>query len=560
VKIWGTIKRVLSTYSIEEKVISIIAGVLLVVFGIQWFSGVFQHSYFLPGEGGLYIEGILTDKPVLINPIYADFSDADRDISTLVFSGLTKYDPEKEAFVADLANLTISEDKKIYRFEMKDGIFWHDGEKLTVDDVYFTFHDVVQDPEMQNPVLKANFEGVEIKKIDEKNIEFVLQNPNSFFITNLNVGILPQHILGEMSLEEVLQSDFNFNPIGTGPYKMDGPLIAETDGIQRVSLKINESYYGELPKIEKIRFYIYPYLDFLVKEKNNINIIAKVPADLSEELQKSERFSFKSYELPQYTAVFMNMDSPVLQKDKVRLALQKAIDKEELMKLFKNKMRIDTPLLQLDQEDWIYKPNKEEAAGALFDSGYKMGDDVNDPYRKKSEGENLKLVMLVREYGEGTVIADENKALVDFLVNAWKEIGIEIEVNKEPVEVFNERIRSRDYDLVLTGQSLGYNLDTYSFWHSSQSNEAGLNLSNYRSFAADSLIERIRNTFDKEKKDALLEELAKAISKDIPAVFLYRPSYLFATDGKVKGIKLSGLAFPSDRFVNVSDWCIFCEP
>ncbi|MFC1748513.1 ABC transporter substrate-binding protein, partial [Pseudomonadota bacterium] len=353
-KLWSTTYRVLRTYNIEEKVISIIITILVVVVGVQGIIEAFEKGSFMPGEGGLYIEGILSDKPLVLNPVYSDFSDANREVNSLVFSGLTKYDPEKEAFVGDLAKLTISEDKQVYKFELKTGVSWHDGEPLTIDDVYYTFHDVIQDPEFQNPVLKANFEGVEIKKDDEKTIEFVLEKPNSFFITNLNVGVLPKHILGDLSVPEIAFSDFNASPIGTGPYKVESGVGVETDGRQRVSLESYSEYYGDLPKIEKIRFYIYPYTDFLLKEKSNINIISKVPADTLSELQESGRFTFEGYELPQYTAVFINMDSVVLQKEKVRVALQKAIDKEELMKMFNNKMAVDTPLLSLSQEDWIY--------------------------------------------------------------------------------------------------------------------------------------------------------------------------------------------------------------
>ena len=169
------------------------------------------------------------------------------------------------------------------------------------------------------------------------------------------------------------------------------------------------------------------------------------------------------------------------------------------------------------------------------------------------------MVLLVRYYGEGNLLAEETQKIADFLVAAWKDVGIEIDAQLEDLEAYNDRIRARDYDLLVAGQSLGYNLDTYSYWHSSQSNEAGLNLSNYRSFAADSLIERIRNTFDRETKEELLGDLAEVIAKDVPAIFLYRPSYVFASDDKVQGVQLTNLAFPSDRFINIADWCIFCE-
>lgn len=550
--------RVIRSYSIEEKVISLVLVVVVVALLIASVVDIFKRPEFFAGGGGFYTEGLINDRPTMINSVYADLSEANRDVSSLVFSGLTRYDPKVQAFVKDLADLSIDEEKTTYTFKLRDGVTWHDGEPLTAEDVYYTFHDVIQHPEFQNPVLKANFDGVEIKQIDESTIEFVLTQPNSFFITNLNVGILPKHILGGVPVAELPQSSFNLQPIGTGPYKVDSALELMNDGRQRVLLTLNENYYAEKPSIQNIRFHIYPDDESMKKEVGTLNIIARVPRSVKEEIDNNDRFSFQHYELPQYTAVFMNMESAVLKKDKVRLALQKALNKSDLLALFSDKMGVDTPVMGLDQSEWLYQPNVEEAQGALFDAGYKLDDEAeNDPYRKDSDGENLKFVLLIQQLNN-PVVAEDMQKTVNFLVESWKTIGVEIDAQFEPIDMFGERVQTRDYDLLLTGESLGYNLDTYSYWHSSQAGDAGLNLSNYRSFAVDALIEKVRDTFDNEEKAELIEQLAEVIATDVPAIFLYRPSYTFVTDRKVEGTSLENWVYPSDRFANVSEWCIGC--
>lgn len=556
---WKIFLRVLRSYNIEEKVISLIFLIILVLAFFQTFQEILKSPTLFAGEGGFYTEGIVNDKSTVLNPLYADFSDANRDISSLIFSGLTRYDPKSKSFVNDLANLTLSEDKKTYRFSMKDNLFWHDSQPLTVDDVYFTFHDVIQNEDYQNPVVRANFEGVEIKKIDDKTIEFKLNRPNSFFITNLSVGILPKHLLQNLNVAEMPYSSFNLKPVGSGPYKVDDKIEVLNDGRERVILSAWDKYYAVHPKIKNIRFNIYPTAESLIKERNTLNIVARVSKDFLEELKSTNRFSFMNYALPQYTAVFMNMDSSILAKDKVRLALQKAVDKTKLLAFFDNKAEIQTPLVALNQSEWSYKPDLEEAKGALFDSGYKVDKKAVDAFRRDSKGKILKLGLLVRKYDEGTALFEETKKLTDFLVSSWAEAGVQIEVQMEDLDTYNDRISKRDYDLLIAGQSLGYNLDIYSFWHSSQLSATGLNLSNYKSFAADSLIEKIRGTFDNEMKQQLFNELAKTIAQDIPAIFLYRPSYILATDNRVKGIDLLDWGFISDRFANISNWCINCK-
>lgn len=556
---WNALFRVIRSYSIEEKVISLVLALLVIGAAVSGVVEFFKNPGLFVDQGGTYTEGISSDKPVILNPLYVDFAEANREVSSLIFSGLTKYDPDLKAFVGDMADLTVNEEGTVYSFKIKDGIKWHDGEDFTADDVYFTYHDVIQHEDFQNPVIKANFDGVEINKTESGTVEFVLKKPNSFFITNLNVGILPKHLLENTAVADLPNDAFNLSPVGTGPYMVSQPVETGEEGVQRIFLGLNEKYYGIKPKIRNIRFHVYLGSDLLAKEKGTVNVIAKVPKEIMESIEEGDRFWFVNYELPQYTAVFFNMNNEVLKKEKVRIAMQKAVDKSELLKLLPNRTAVDTPLMELDQAEWLYKPNLEEANGALFDAGYKWNQEEGDQFRKNTDGENLKFVMLVKQLQEGTSAAEDMGKVVDFLITSWNKAGVEIEVQYVPSGEFEERVQKRDYDMLLTGESLGYNLDTYSYWHSSQADGNGLNLSNYKSFVADSLIEKIRKTFDLEEKEKLLKSLAEEISQDVPAIFMYRPSYVFATDNKVKNIKMENLAYPSDRFAGIADWCIECE-
>lgn len=557
-RLWKIFVRVLRSYSVEEKVISIIVFGIVVFVLAQTIVDAFKTPNIFNLEGRSFTEGIVSDRPVLINPLYVDFSEPARDISNLVFSGLSKYDPSKKAFVDDMAVLTISADRMTYHFVLKPNLVWHDGQPITADDVYFTFHDIIQNTAFQNPVLKLDFDGVEIKELDQETIEFKLKKPNAFFITNMNVGILPKHLLAEIPVDQLPTSQFNVKPVGSGPYKVDAPVEIFDDGRERVSLKIFENYYGDRPQINQIHFNIYPDFENLLKEIGTVNIIAKIPSSVLAEVQKLNRFSFMNYELPQYTAVFFNMENAALKQDKVRVGMMKAVDKQQLLSQFADKLAVDTPLLDLNQQDWIYKPNLQEAQGALYDSGYKIDKSKSQPYRLDKDGKQLSFVLLARAYDDQSM-ADETLKTTNFLKNQWAQLGINIDVQMVDNDTFLQRLQARDYDMALAGQSLGYNLDTYSYWHSSQATPKGLNLSNYRSFGADQLIEKIRDTFDPAEKDNYLKQLAKVIADDVPAVFLYRPKYSLATDNRVQGITLQNLAFPSDRFAGISQWCVVCK-
>ncbi len=547
---------VFKTYDYRDKFLSALALVVFLLMIIKLI--LFPYGLFGFGSMSIYTEGIVASKGIQnINPLFIDYNEADREVSRLVFSGLMKYDPVKRAVVDDMAVLTISADKTEYTFTLKEGMKWHDGEDVTADDVYFTFHDLVLHPSFQNEILKTNFAGVEIERIDEMTVKFTLENPNIFFISNLTTGILPEHILKNVDPFDLLQNDFNKKPIGTGPYMVTEPVEIFQNERTQLTLSRNPYHYDSLPEIEYMRFVVYPTMAQLLDDVNVVNGVVKVTGDYLVDFDNNRRFENIVYELPQYVAVFMNMDSKILKDDlKVRLSLQKAIDKDVLLDGDVDKKRVDTPLMELNQEEWEYQASVVEAQGALKDSGYtyQEGDTEKVGIRYDEDGNALELRMIARAYKEGTYQYEDALKTVDFLQDSWESIGFAIQVEFLPLAEFNDRIMARQYDLLLVGQNLGYNLDTYSYWHSAQATPLGQNLSNYRSFQVDSLIEDIRSTFDLEKKEMKLTELAEKLKEDVPAIFLYRPLYYYANDSKISGLSMDGVVFPSDRFSGISDW------
>lgn len=511
--------------------------------------------------GGAYSEGIIGQIKRL-NPLFIEFNQADRDISGLIFSGLSKYDPIQEKIVEDIATHTLSLDKKVYTFTLKENVTWHDGQPVTAEDIYFTYHDVIQHPDFPNPVLKSNLEGIEISILDQRSVEFKLKEPNSFFFTSLTVGLIPKHILSEIPVIDLIQHEFNLNPIGTGPYFLaEPPEINPNKQTAQIYLQAFPDYYGSPPYIQDLRFLTFPDEETLIKNKKSLNGLAKIASPEEwKKLKKDSRFQLYGYSLPQYTAVFINHESPFLKNQKTRLGLLKSIDKELLINQLGFKIRIDTPLLELNQEEWINRFDSKEAMGALYDSGWNFPAGNTNEIRQNKKGDSFSLRLIVRQFSENPVKANEQNQVLDFLIEAWRNIGVDVSAEELSNEDFNNRLQTRDYDLVLTGQSLGYNLDTYSYWHSSQASETGLNLSNYKSPIADNLIETIRRLFDPEEKAHKLEKLGEAIADDVPAIFLYTPVYYYAVDQNIKDVRIGTLGFPSDRLTNLPNWYIKVKP
>ncbi len=549
------LKRVLKSYTTRDIVFSSLSVIVFLLMILKMI--VFPYGMFGFGESNIFTEAMISRNGFQsLNPLFVDYNEPDREASRLIFSGLMKYDLNKMAIVDDMANLEISADKREYLFTIKDNIKWHDGKPFSVEDVIFTYRDIIMHPSFPNQILKANFAGVKIEQLNDKQLKFVLEKPNTFFISNLIIGILPKHKLSGVDPYNLIFDDFNKNPIGTGPFLMKEPVEKFKAGHMSLTLYKNPNFYGEKNEVEILRLISYLSMEDLLQNLTSINAVVKFSGKYFDFFNQNPRFSVVNYELPQFTSVFMNMESEFLKNKMVRLALQKAINKNEILANFSDKKVVDTPLMELDQSQWVYQSNLEEANGALKDAGFTYAESDIDKsgYRFNEEGKALELRFIVRHYNQGTVQYDETQAIVMYLINAWKSIGVDVLVEFLYDEDFEDRITRRDYDLLLVGQSMGYNLDTYSFWHSSQASPNGLNFSNYKSFAVDSIISDIRNTFENKKRQERLNDLAKHISDDVPAIFLFRPVYFYAFDKKVSGITLDSIVFPSDRYSNISNW------
>jgi len=184
-----------------------------------------------------------------------------------------------------------------------------------------------------------------------------------------------------------------------------------------------------------------------------------------------------------------------------------------------------------------------------------------DPYdiRINSSGDKLSLVLITSNS------PPQYKKIAEQIKKQWEPLGVHVSiVVPESRDKFEEKLLSRDYDILLFGQSLLDNLDSYPYWHSSGKQKLtgersdlrldAYNLSQYSSLEADTLLESIRQTSNESERSSSLEELREVLKNDVPAIFLYAPLYTFAYDKDVQGVALKNLSLHSDRFLTLHNW------
>jgi peptide/nickel transport system substrate-binding protein len=190
----------------------------------------------------------------------------------------------------------------------------------------------------------------------------------------------------------------------------------------------------------------------------------------------------------------------------------------------------------------------EEAINILERNGWARGSD--NIMIKKTKKEDYRL-----SFSISTSNAPELKSVANILKEEWEKIGAEIELRFFETGLLNQEvIRPREYDSLLFGEIVGRDFDLFAFWHSSQRNDPGLNIALYTNITADSLLEGIRTTSTRREKEDLYIEFEREIENDIPAVFLYSPDFIYATNKKIKGLSVGIVTTPAERFLHVDEW------
>ena len=546
-KIVGAIRNL----PITEKVLFFSAiSIFVISGGLLVFNANTNWQVEVPTHGGTLREGIV-GTPRFINPVLA-ISDADRDLTSLVYAGLTKASPEGE-YIPDLAeSYRISEDGTIYTFTLKDNLTFHDGEPVTTEDVAFTIQ-MAQDPLLKSPK-RVNWDGVAVNVLSDKEIQFILSDPFVPFIENTTLGILPEHIWNNITTDQFQFSQFNIDPIGPGPYKISSirynsggfPIYYELSPFKDYAL--GESY------IDRIIIRLYQNDTELVKafNENNVDAISGFSKEEFESLNLSESDEIIKTSLPRIFGLFFNQnENPVLLNKEVREALNVAVDRQDIVdKVFGEFAEsTDSPIPNFLEAEATTSP--ELARKTLEGAGWSINEETSIYERETDDGiERLSFTISTSNIPELVETAE-------LLQEQWRNIGAEVQVKTFETSDLNQNvIRPRDFEILLFGLVLGRNTDLHPFWHSSNRNDPGLNIAQYTNITVDKIVDDVRVTTDSAQRQDLFSSFIKELKKDMPAVFVYSPLFTYVLPEKVHYTSIGNVVLPSDRFNSVHQWYI----
>ncbi len=546
-------KHLVRRWSKLKEVRRFVIGWLVLVFvlalGVYIQSGGLTSYYMeeAPVAGGTYLEGVVGEFSSL-NPVFST-SAPDNAVTKLVFSSLLKYNDEN-ALVGDLAtSWEVDEGKVVYTVKLRNDAYWHDGQKVTADDVVFTYK-AIQHPDTASP-LAASWKGIKIQALDEYTISFTLPNEYTPFPHSLTNGIIPEHIFGNTPFEELRASDRNFKPVGSGPFKFRRLFSGEQRS--QVNLDKNENYYNQPPYIDE--FVILSYEDYAsMLDSFRSGELTAITALRSFDLEELSSLDYaEEYNFPLFNQVFifLNTQDPLLKDTTIRKALVYATDKNAIFSSLGGRYPIgDSPLLkdQLGYNEKLVQPktNIDKANELLDKAGWTRG---KDGVRIKGE-KQLEIDIVSQN-------SDEYPEVLAQVQKDWLKAGVVANLSLISDQEFTQNyIAPHDYQALIFGVTQGVDPDVFPYWHSSQAVKNGFNLSNYKSTEADETLEAGRTRSDPKLRTEKYKAFLEQWMADNPAIALYRPVFNYMVRSSVSGIEPINLATPVDRFNNVTEWAV----
>ncbi len=551
------LKKATRSFSLTERVIFLTFGTIFALSAFFMLLKV-NESFLVsvPVAGGELVEGTI-GSPRFVNPLLA-ISDADKDITALVYSGLLKATPDG-ALVGDLAErFEISEDGKTYTFFLRPDATFHNGTRVTTDDVEFTILKA-QDPTLKSP-RRANWDGVLIEKVSEQEIRFTLKQPYAPFIENTTLGILPRSIWKNATTDEFSFSEYNILAIGSGPYRVKS-VGRDSAGIpNEYVLKSFNDYMLGAPYISTLRIRFYGNENELAQalEQGDIESTSGLSANIIKEFE-SRGTEVEKAILPRVFGVFLNQnEASIFTNKEVREALDYSIDKEalvlDILSGYGTPINGPIPPKAYTAQEGTTTSAEDRIKGAqkiLEDAGWQKNSETGI-FEKKTKSGTLTL-----QFSLATGDALELKRAAAMIQETWEALGADIEVEIYETGDLNQNvIRPRTYNALLFGEIVGRDLDLYPFWHSSQRNDPGLNIALYVNNSVDKLLEEARSTTDRKIQMEKYKEFESIIKEETPSIFLYSPSFLYVIPQKVEKLSLGQLTIPGERFLNVHEWYI----
>lgn len=496
-------------------------------------------------EGGVLIDAITGEPSTLIYMVAGESASA--AITSNIFNKLLKYDANLDLEGELAESWQISSDNKTITFKLKPNLKWADGHALTSQDIMFTWK-AVTDEKTASPYAS---DYLLVKKAEAPDSQTFIVSYDQAYAPALDswagLQILPEHLLKNQDLHTTA---FARKPVGSHYYQLD-----KWNNGENLKLSRNPNAVLGQANIAQLVTRVIPdnSAQLLELMADNIDSMGLDPIKYSRIIPARPELENKLALYKElgnsYTYMGFNLKHKPFDDRRVRLAINYAIDKQEII-------------------DGVYL-----GLGINIASPYKPGTRWSNPnlapypYDLEKAKALLKEAGFVDTNGDGILERDGKPFSFEILTNQNKEreksavliqrklraVGIDVQIRAIEWASFISRfIKTGDFDAVILGWGLGLDPDQFNIWHSSQQQPGQFNFIGYNNAKVDTLLEQGRIELDADKRMAIYHEFARELLEDSPIIYLSAGYGLTAIHKRVKGIQTpvppAGVGYDSQKW------------
>ena len=422
-----------------------------------------------------------------------------------VYEGLVGLSEDLEILPALASDWEISDDGLVYTFTIRDGVVFHDGTPMTIDDVVASLQASSAEGSM-NPAAKRMASVATVEATDENTLVVTLAERDINFLESLttSAGYI---VAAESSIDLAAATN------GTGPYTLDQWNRGAT-----LSLELFDDYWGEAPLNDGVVFhYIADETTAATAlQGGEVDILAGVTAETADLLRGADEFQVVEGDSTSWMTMGFNHNFAPLQDQRVRQALRQAIDKEELIQVIGGQaievgtITVPTDTWHVDATDSApYDP--EASRELLAEAGY----------------ETLDLTL--------TVSNTYDTIITEFIAAELAEVGVNVTIDTVEFATWLEDVyTNKDFELTMVlhvdPATITYYGNPGYYW-------------SYNNAEAQSLVTAARQAESAEIRDEKLREVAELVAADSASDWLYSPQTVVVAGKNVSG-------FPVDRISN----------
>ncbi|GAF22829.1 oligopeptide ABC transporter, periplasmic oligopeptide-binding protein OppA [Bacillus sp. JCM 19047] len=476
---------------------------------------------------------------------YFNTSGYDGNVQAVMFPPLVDIDENGEPFGRLAENWNVSDDELTFSYTLREGLTFDDGRPFTTEDVAFTIT-LLYDPSYpgSTDITETNLVGgldykdgdadeiTGITIVDERTIEFELEEPNARALTMLGGQVLSKAYYGEEYEKGNLDyiSDFHLRPVGAGPFTFEAYNPGE-----EIRFTSNEHYYKGEPEADAFiyrttegdsqQFFQTGELDYgtFAADQDNFDM-----------LQSLEFADINLYTSSNYSYIAFNHESDIFKDANVRKAFNYGFDRQTYVDIrFQGFAQVAN--VPVSPVSWAYTDeiegfpyDPEEAERLLEEAGWVEG---SDGIRER-DGEKLRVYFFTTE------ASGASDVLVTRLQEDYQRIGIDLQIEQMDFNALLARVDNGDHDLVSFSTTM--QPDPHIGVQAFHSDHTGNTFRGYKNEEVDARIDAAVAVSDLDARAESYHELYEALEEDPPMILLNYNKVLSATNARVQGFEPNG--------------------